>query len=81
MNKINENEFIQHGPKKVCNSCYDCNHTLFNQIDKNYLKLSNYLNKDDFNYAEKLSSSLTKNEIKKYKLSGSFFKIKVRRII
>ena len=60
---INENEFIQHGPKKVCNSCYDCNHTLFNQIDKNYLKLSNYLNKDDFNYAEKLSSSLTKNEI------------------
>lgn len=67
---INEKEFIQNGPKKVCNSCYDCNHTLFNQIDKNYLKLSNYLNKDDFNFAEKLSLSLTKDEIIKFNLDN-----------
>ena len=63
---INEDEFIEHGPKKVCNSCYDCNHTLFNQIDKNYLKLSNFLTKEDFKNAEELSLSLSKEEIMNY---------------
>ena len=63
---INEDEFIEHGPKKVCNSCYDCNHTLFNQIDKNYLKLSNFLTKEDFKNAEELSLSMSKEEIINY---------------
>ena len=60
---IDEDEFVKYGPKKVCNSCYDCNHTLFTQIDKNYLKLSNFLDDEHFKYAEKLSVSLSKEEI------------------
>jgi hypothetical protein len=64
---INEKEFLKNGPKAVCNSCYDCSFTLFNQIDNNFLKLSNYLKKEDFVNIEKLSNKLTLDEIINFK--------------
>lgn len=64
---INEKEFLKNGPKAVCNSCYDCSYTLFNQIDNSFLKLSNYLKKEDFVNIEKLSNKLTLDEIINFK--------------
>ena len=64
---INEKEFLKNGPKTVCNSCYDCSFTLFNQIDNNFLKLSNYLKKEDFVNIEILSNKLTMDEIINFK--------------
>jgi len=64
---INEKEFLKNGPKAVCNSCYDCSYTLFNQIDNSFLKLSNYLKKEDFVNTEKLSNKLTLDEIINFK--------------
>lgn len=60
---INEKDFLENGPKKVCNSCYDCSFTLFNQVDNNFLKLSNYLKNEDFVNIENLSNKLTMDEI------------------
>ena len=67
---IGEENFLKYGPKKVCNSCYDCSHTLFTQLDSDFLKLSNYLIEADFNKAENLSNSLSIEQIINFKEDG-----------
>ncbi len=64
---IEEKDFLNHGPKKVCNSCYDCSHTLFSQIDNEFLKLNKFLKKQDLIDAENLSQKLTIEEIINFK--------------
>ena len=59
---IDEKKFNREGPKKFCNACFDCNHTLLSPVDKNYLKLGNYINPDDLTAVEQISESLNFEE-------------------
>ena len=68
--KINYNKFIKEGPATMCNSCYDCGHSLFSDLDKNYLKLSNYISKHEIEKIIKKTTNLSENEIRNFKIDN-----------
>jgi hypothetical protein len=67
---IKEDDFLKHGPQKVCNSCYDCSYTLFKQLDQQFLKIGDFYNNDDFLKIYQISEKLNENEIINYKKDG-----------
>lgn len=65
--KIRETDFHNNGPELFCNSCYDCTHASLKNIDRNYLKLGEYINAEDFNIAQKLTNNLDFKKIIDFK--------------
>ena len=54
----------------ICSSCFDCGKKTFNSTGLDLLTFSNYLNKEDFDYAKRISHQKTIKEILKYKFDN-----------
>jgi hypothetical protein len=67
---INNEEFIKHGPKKFCNSCYDCSYTLFKPLTSDLLQLSKYIDKTSLDKIDKIVKTTEIKNIPQYKIDN-----------
>ena len=58
---INNEEFVNHGPKKFCNSCYDCSYTLLKPLTSDLLQLSDYIDKKSLDEIDNIVKKTEKN--------------------
>ena len=67
---IKNEDFVKYGPKKFCNSCYDCSYTLFKPLNSNLLQLSDYIDKTSLKDINNIVDTIDTKKIPKYRIDN-----------